>query len=206
MAVFSRSRTLALVVIFGATVVAAVFAEASGLFGERLTQAYMFDTRTPGENVMGRLATWRMYMTQSSVSNYLVGQGAAAGVAKFGMESHNAYISLLTVYGVGGALWAVVSLAGFVRRAKSALRSADPVLSAVAAGCMWTLLLWGIYACTADAISSSYTRYLLFYLFVLVDRAHALVGRERGAETEAVVRPYGAAPASSAHAGFQVRR
>ena len=203
MALLSRSRVLALLVIFGAIGVAGIFAEASGLFGERLTEAYTFGS--PGQNVMGRLATWKWYLTESSPSNYLVGQGAAAGVAKFGMESHNAYISLLTVYGIGGVLWAGVALVGFVRRAKSSLRSADPVVHAVASGCMWTLLFWGLYACTADAISSPYSRYLLFYLIVLVDRTHALVTREYVTGSEALVRPEGAAPASPAYTKFPVR-
>ena len=176
------------------------------MFGERLTQVYMFDTGTPGQNVMGRLETWRMYLADSSISNYLIGQGAAAGVAKFGMESHNAYISLLTVYGLGGAFWGIVAMFGFVRRVRVSLRSTDPIVNAVASGCMWTLMFWGIYACTADAISSSYARYLLFYLIVLVDRTHALVSREFENRSDALARPNGAVATSLVRVRLQVRR
>lgn len=206
MAVVSRGRVVALLVVIGAIGVAGIFAEASGLFGERLTQAYTFETGTPGQNVMGRIETWRMYLTESSISNYLIGQGAAAGVVKFGMESHNAYISLLTVYGLGGAFWGVFALAGLIRRVKTSLRSEDPVLHALASGCMWTLLFWGIYACTADAISSSYARYLLFYLIVLVDRTYALVLLECGNRSDTLVQHNSAVAAPSADITLQARR
>jgi O-antigen ligase len=206
MAVFSRGRKVTLLVILAGIGVAVFFAEARGLFGERLREAYALDTGTPGENLMGRMETWRVYLTESSAMNYLVGQGAAAGVAKFGMESHNAYISLLTLYGVSGAFWAVAMLVGFLRRARSSLRSQDPVICAAASGCVWTLVFWGIYSCTADAISSSYTRYLLFYLVVLLDRAHALFRQECGAGSETPALRYGSDLASLPDAAFMVRR
>ncbi len=44
----------------------------------------------------------------------------------------------------------------------------------VPSGCMWALVVWGIYAMSADAISSQYPRYLLFYVVVLLDRASAI--------------------------------
>jgi hypothetical protein len=39
---------------------------------------------------------------------------------------------------------------------------------------VWALIAWGIYALSADAISSQYPRYLLFYVVVLLDRASAI--------------------------------
>ena len=44
----------------------------------------------------------------------------------------------------------------------------------VRCGCVWALVAWGIYAMSADAISSQYPRYLLFYVVVLLDRASAI--------------------------------
>ena len=44
----------------------------------------------------------------------------------------------------------------------------------IKAGCLWALLAWSVYALSADALSSQYTRYLLFYLIVLLDRASAI--------------------------------
>jgi hypothetical protein len=174
MACFSRSRGVVLLAAVGGIAVAGLLPEATGLFGERLASAYVSETGMTSGNVAGRVASWKTYLAESSLSDYLVGQGAAAGVARFGTESHSAYVSLLTVYGAGGAIWAVATLIGFLRRVFSVRNSPDPVLRTVASACLWTLLLWGIYAFTADAISSSYTRYLLFYLVVLADRTHAL--------------------------------
>lgn len=173
MAFIGRGKAVALIVILGAIVVAVVFPAARELYSERFARAYAVETGMLGHNVVGRLEMWRVYLTESSASDYLFGQGTTAAVAKYGMESHNAYISLLTVYGVAGAIWAAFALTGFVRRVRSSLRSPDAVVRTVAAGSQWGLLFWGIYAFAADAISAPYSRFLLFYVVVLADRAYA---------------------------------
>lgn len=167
-----RIKSIALISVLGGLCVAIVFVGARELLGERIAQTYDMYTGVVGENIVGRVDTWWIYLKESSLKDYLLGQGSSTAIAKFGMESHNAYISLLTVYGLGGAIWGMVALAGFVRRAYVSVHSKDPTVSAVAAGCTWALLFWGIYALTSDAISSYYTRYLLFYFVVLVDRAY----------------------------------
>jgi hypothetical protein len=169
-----RSKSVALWCLIGGTIVGASFAGARELFSERLVQAYNPETGWLGDNVYGRMDTWWAYLSDSTARDYLLGQGAASAIAKHGMESHNAYISLLTVYGAAGAVWGLVSLVAFVRRVQRVQKVSDPAVTTVAAGAMWALVFWGIYAFTADAITSSYARYLLFYVMVLVDRAHAL--------------------------------
>ena len=58
----------------------------------------------------------------------------------------------------------------------------DPLIMIVRSGCVWALVAWGIYAISADAISSQYPRYLLFYVVVLLDRASA-ISRQASRET-----------------------
>lgn len=109
----------------------------------------------------------------------MLGQGFKRGIARNGQESHSVYITLLTVYGVGGVVWATIALTIFFRKVFSLGSSSDPLISAVAAGCMWALVAWGIYGLVADALDAAYARYLLFYLVVLVDRSYAVALQER---------------------------
>lgn len=175
MSFIGQSKSIALFCIISSISIAVVFVGMRELLTERISQTYNVETGTLGENIIGRQETWIIYLTESSMKDYLLGQGSSTAVAKFGMESHNAYISLLTVYGIGGFLWAIAATVGFVRRAVYSLKKNDPTVKAVAAGSLWALLFWGIYAFTADAISSYYSRFLLFYIVVLVDRAYTMV-------------------------------
>ena len=89
-------------------------------------------------------------------------------------ESHSMYVALPTVYGLGGVIWAIASFVGFVRRAWYVRHFGTPILNQVATACLWTLFAFSVYGATADAISSNYPRYLLFFLVVLVDRSFEL--------------------------------
>ncbi len=84
---------------------------------------------------------------------------------------------MITVYGVGGVIWAFAALMGFLRKACKRDPWADPLIAIVKGGCLWALVTWVAYAFTADALSSQYPRYLLFYLVVLLDRA-AFIGTQ----------------------------
>jgi hypothetical protein len=111
----------------------------------------------------------------------VLGQGFRHGMAKNGMESHNAYVSLITVYGIGGVAWAIALFLSFRRKARESRESSDVLIRVVSSGCLFGLIAWSIYAMTADAISSQYPRYMLFFMIVLVDRACAVARLEPAA-------------------------
>ena len=91
-----------------------------------------------------------------------------------GSETHSAYVATLTVYGIGGVIWAVALILGFVRKLMQREEVEDPLVESVKAGCLWALVAWCVYALSADALSSQYPRALLFYLVVLIDRTTAI--------------------------------
>jgi hypothetical protein len=95
------------------------------------------------------------------------------------MESHSVYVSIVTVYGAGGVIWASMGLLTFLARARQSKRWADPFLKVTVSGCVWALIAWGIYGISSDALSSQFSRYMLFYFVTLIDRAHALAAQDR---------------------------
>ena len=124
------------------------------------------------KNVEGRFATWKSYIETATTKDYTLGQGLRRAVDKNGMESHSLYISLLTVYGFGGVIWAIMAVILFLKRTLHLRRFGDPFLSTVGEGCTWALVSLCIYGLASDAISSTYGRYLLFYIIVLIGRAY----------------------------------
>jgi len=179
MAFVGRSKKLAWFVIIAAIVVGLTFAGVREAYQRRLAEAYEPVTGAVGSTVAGRFRTWSSYFETATPRIYLLGQGFRQGIARNGMESHNTYISLITVYGIGGVIWAVAALVIFFRKAFILRNFPDALISAVSAGCMWALLLWGIYAMAADALNAAYSRYLLFYLVVLIDRAYSIAREQQ---------------------------
>jgi hypothetical protein len=171
MSVVGRSKKVALLVIGAAVVVSIVFAGLYGFYAERVQEAYDPTTGAWGRNVLGRLDTWQSYFETATTENYIFGQGPRQGIIKNAMESHSAYVSLITVYGLGAVIWALASVTFFFRKVWQLRRCTDDLLRTVAEGCAFALIAWGIYASSADAITSQYARYLLFYIVVLLDRA-----------------------------------
>lgn len=180
MAFFGQGKKFAWLMIIAAIFVGITFLDISRDYLERLRVAYDPSTGVVGKNVAGRFRTWRGYFETATAKDYLLGQGFRQGIAKNGMESHNVYVSLITVYGIGGVIWAVFALVIFFRKALSLRHFPDSFISTISAGCIWALLVWGIYAMAADALNAGYTRYLLFYLVVLLDRAYSIAGQQQG--------------------------
>lgn len=176
---FGRSKKFAVMVVVVAIAVGLSFPLLSGRFFERIATTYDPRSGDIGRNVLGRVATWQSYFTTATLSDYVLGQGFRHGIAKNKNESHSTYVSLITVYGVGGVTWAVAFFVLFRRRAREASASGDRLLCAVSSGCICAMVAWGLYAFTSDALNAPYPRYVLFYLIVLVDRASVFARRER---------------------------
>jgi hypothetical protein len=178
MAVFSKSRKVCLFVLLAAIIVGFFATDITRLYEERIAVAYDPATGSFGENVRARFTTWRTYFETASGRIYVFGQGAVQGHERTGGETHSVYVSLVTVYGLGGVLWALVGVAIFFKKVFRLTRMSENLASVVASGCFWSLVAWGIFATSADVISASYTRYVLFYLIVLIDRAAFLAGQQ----------------------------
>jgi hypothetical protein len=170
MAVVSRSKKVAWLVIISALIVSASLPRVRGLYKERIVEVYEPATGRWGANVHGRFETWSTYLETATAKDYLLGQGFRQGTVEHGRESHSVYVSLLTVYSIWGAFWALIALVIFWRKCFVLKNAPDPFMATVARGCMWGLVAWGIYGLASDAISAQYPRYVLFYLVVLLDR------------------------------------
>lgn len=179
MAFLGRGKKFAWLVIIAAVIISLSFPEMRTLYIERFHEAYNPQEKVWGENVVGRVETWLSYLKTATAKDYLLGQGVTQAAAKNVGECHSAYVSLLTVYGIGGALWALIALITFFKKASVLKRSPDPLISAIGAGCIWALVSWGIYATAADAITEQYSRYLLFYLVVLLDRGYNIAEEQQ---------------------------
>jgi hypothetical protein len=176
MAFFGHNRRVAWMIILAGLAVGILFSGMRQAVQQRVAVTY--DSAGGwGKNVTGRFDTWKGYFETATPKTYLLGQGHRAGIARNGSETHSAYVAVITVYGVGGVIWALSALIGFLRRALKRDPWADPLIAIVKGGCLWALVTWVAYALTADALSSQYPRYLLFYLVVLLDRA-AFIGAE----------------------------
>jgi hypothetical protein len=174
MAVLGRNKRVAWMILLGSILVGTFFVGLRHAVEERVSTVYNKGSGTWGQNVTGRVDMWVSYFQKATPVNYLLGQGHRAGIAKNSMETHSAYVSLLTVYGLGGIIWGVASVWVFFRKVFGREPYEDPLITIVRSGCVWALIAWGIYALSADAISSQYPRYLLFYVVVLLDRASAI--------------------------------
>lgn len=181
MGLVGQHKKLAWLAIVAAVVVAVALPVARQAYQRRVLVAYEPTTGMWGRSVVGRFATWRGYFETATAKDYLLGQGHRKGIIQSGTESHSTYVSLITVYGIGGVIWAAVALIIFFRKAFGLRHFPDPFILAISAGCVWALIAWGIYSLAADAISSPYSRYLLFYIVVLMDRAYyiALAGQQQ---------------------------
>jgi hypothetical protein len=179
MALFSKTKKIAWLVVVSGIIVVLLTPNIRGEFWERIAESYDPTSGTYGVSVYGRFGTWKSYFENSTAQTYVFGQGFTQGVEKNVGETHSAYISLITVYGFGSVVWAIVGAIIFFKKVSALKRSPDPLISIVASGCFWSLIAWGIYGTSADAVSNQYTRYLLFYWVVLIDRASALAYREQ---------------------------
>ena len=169
----NSNRYMALLFIFAAIAVVSLSPNVSRLFMERLEDSYSGETGMLGSNVVSRFSMWTKYFESASFYIYLFGQGKIQGELRNGMSStHSAYVAIITTYGFGGMIWAIASLTNFIKREIVIIRDDNPYTVVVGKTCFWAIIIWGVYAMFADAIGSQYTRYLLFFLVVLMDRAY----------------------------------
>lgn len=173
MAVVGRYKRIGWTVIITAFLAASIFTGAKELFQERLSRIYSPETGAWEANVEGRFRTWGEYFETASAQNYLFGQGRRRGIEKNGMESHSAYVSMITVYGIGGVVWGIIAFLLFMKKYYVLAHFPDAFIKVMASVCLWALMAWSIYALTSDALSSYYPRYVLFFTVVLLDRAYA---------------------------------
>lgn len=171
MSLMGRNKKNGLLVIIAALIISFSFPEMRMLYVERFREAYDPQTKVWGRNVVGRVQIWKDYFKTASLSDYLFGQGPTGGVQKVGTESHSAYVSLFVVYGFSSVIWAILLVFIFLKKAFSMKNAPDSLISTVSGGCSQALLFWGIYALSADALSSGYSQFLLFYIVILIDRA-----------------------------------
>lgn len=184
MIVFSAQKKLAVLVLIAAVGVGLMFPVIRSEFAERVAKTYDSRSGRVGGNVEARFALWKSYFETAETRDYLFGKGFRRGIRLNGSEAHSAYVSLITVYGAGGVIWAGLALFGFQKKVRSLKTAHDPQLRITASACTLSLVAWGIYGLTADAISASFTLYVLFYLVVLIDRAGRFAERDRRAPVQ----------------------
>ncbi len=176
MALRRGQRGWAMVMVLTVLVTAILLPGARESFQMRMLSTYASESGQYDQNLLGRIGTWKSYLHTATPTIYLLGQGFDQGVYRNGMESHNAYIALLTVYGVAGVLWFIGLVAGIFRQAWICRNLNDPALKNVMKACMLSFLVWAVYGLASDAVSSQYPRYLLFFIVVMVDRIPRLNG------------------------------
>ena len=177
---FSKSRKIAMMVVVAGIIVAVIFGGVRLMFQERLRDIYAQGTW--GHNIEGRFETWRGYFETATPQIYMFGQGFTQARARNEVESHSAYVSLITVYGLGGTVWAILSVLHYFKKVFRSRNVENLFVKRLSDGCLWVLVAWGIYAMASDAISSQYSRYLLFYIVILVDRTYIVMEMEEESE------------------------
>ncbi|NLH17140.1 MAG: O-antigen ligase family protein [Phycisphaerae bacterium] len=174
MAFFGRNRKIPWIVLAAGVLVFVLFADIRTAFLARVSDIYNPESKEVSGNVVGRVEIWKQYFETADMKTFVFGQGVISGMIRNETESHSMYVALPTVYGLGGMVWAVASLIGFIKRVRYTKYFGNPFLGQVATACLWTLFAFSLYGATSDAISSNYPRYLLLYLAVLIDRSCAI--------------------------------
>lgn len=170
MAIFSRQRYVAIALIVGVAVIGLL---ASSLRSTLQQPSLAYSPVAWPSNLEGRIPVWHGYIQNATAKTYIFGQGHSGAIANNGLQGLSTYISLVSVYGLGGLSWAIGTLAGFFRKIR-ARPDDDPGIAVVRSVCLWSLVVWLVYAATSDAISCRYPRHILFYLVVLLDRADSI--------------------------------
>jgi hypothetical protein len=179
MAFLGKGKKVAWFIIIAAVIIVISFPVMREAFQERVVRIYDPTTGQWGRNIVARVEIWKRFFGTITPQVFIFGQGAVQAAIRTGGTSHSAYVSLIALYGLGGVVWALIALIIFFRKTFAARHAANPLLSTISAGCIWAILAWGIYGLSADALSSNYPRYLLFYLVVLIDRASYFAGQEQ---------------------------
>lgn len=168
---FGKSKATVPYLIIAVMVIGLVFTQVWEATQVRIEEIYSTETGEIAQNIEGRFESWKTYLQSATIKDYLIGQGSFVASVQTGLaESHSLYVSLPTIYGIGGCVWAVVCAFLYLKKAFRIRRNSDLYLSVISDACIWALLAWGVYGIASDAISSQYTRYLLFYFVVILDR------------------------------------
>ena len=180
-------RGLAIILIFLILAVGIVFSDARESFRERIVNVYSSKSETYDRNIMGRLDTWKSYFYTATPSIYVFGQGFDQGVKRNGMESHNAFISLITVYGAFSVMWFIL-LSTRILYINSKVKNLQQgsVLRTAINGGLIAFLIWCIYGLASDSISSQYPRYVLFFSVVVTDKIYYLISAENHIKEEQI--------------------
>lgn len=178
MAITGKNKKYAWLLIVAVIIVGGYLSGIRELYQERLKEIYDPTTGAWTGNVAGRFDTWASYFSTAGFKDYLLGQGFIQGVTKNGMESHSMYVSLITVYGIGGTIWAIIVVVIFFRKYLKIKNAASPYVPIIANGCLWGLVVIGIYGFASDAISQQFARYIIFFVIVMLDRAHFISKQE----------------------------
>lgn len=179
MAIFSKTKRITWLTIVCGLFVVLLASDLRETYLVRIQTIYT-PTGQFGGGVVGRVEMWKRYFESATPQIYIFGQGPVQGHSRNGGSPHNAYISLLTVYGIPSVIWGICSVFVLMSKIARLKKSAFPSLTIIATGCFWSLVAWSIFALSADAISSFYTKYLLFYSFILIDRASHLDQTSQG--------------------------
>jgi hypothetical protein len=178
MAFIGQNKKIPWFVLAACILVFVLFAETRSAFMKRLSDIYNPANKEVSANVEGRIELWKRYFTTADLKTLVLGQSHVGGMIRNETESHSMYVALPTVYGIGGIIWAVASLTGFIKRALYARHSNNLYLRYTVVTCLWVLYAFMVYGATSDAISSNYPRYLLFYLVIIVERSYSIACQE----------------------------
>ena len=176
MGILGRNKKITWFIIIAALVVSIGFAGFREAFTRRIQRTS--DIRQDS-SVVGRIQTWKDYFNSATAKTYMFGQGVNRAREIHGKgESHSSYVSLIVLYGIGGVIWALISLIIFFKKGLSLRESPEPLVPIISTGCIWALVNWGFYSIMADALNAPHPRFLLFYLVVLMDRTSAITKQE----------------------------
>lgn len=189
MAFIGQNKKLPWFILTACILVFVLFAEARSAFMKRLSDIYNPASKEVSTNVEGRVELWKRYFATADLKTLVLGQSSVGGIIRNETESHSMYVALPTVYGFGGIIWAVASLAGFIKRARYVRHSNNLLLRQAVTTCLWVLYAFMVYGATSDAISSNYPRYLLFYLVIIVERSYKMACQEAQYLSEDSIQP-----------------
>ena len=175
MAVFSRLRLYACILIIGSVALALVKPAFFLEFSERVASAYNPEAGGQlGSNVAARIDLWRAYWESSTLQVWLFGQGRYVPTVQLGMHTHSTYVAALFNHGVGGVIWMVVFFGIIVRRGLWLVKARMEPLHTLASAVLWSLLAWAVAGIGLDMLVTFTPRFVYLFYAVLIERSYAL--------------------------------
>ena len=202
MLVFSRSR-LGAGVLLGTVVLAVMLRPDVFLaYIERFREAYNPEMGGQwGGNAATRFDLWREYLGAITPQTLLLGQGRFVGTYLHGMHTHSTYVSLLTMLGVGGLMWALWFFGTFAKLTVRLIQRGEQWVECLSSGVFWAMVAWAVSGVSLDMLVTQQPQFLYLFLAVLVERTHAITKDTLGAATvplglpaRGLQAPYGQRP------------